>query len=54
MSVKVYWPWNNLGCLGFKIGRVYVDFFTRPYWGGFVNTGQSMFWFSKRGIRRGR
>lgn len=30
---RIYWPWKNLGCLGIRIGPLYVDIFTSPYLG---------------------
>ncbi len=36
--MKVFLPWNNLGCLGIKIGRnFYCDFFVRPYFGMYIS-----------------
>jgi hypothetical protein len=55
MTFKIYWPWNNLGCLGFRIGRVYFDLYRT--WSGFpiaffMNTGKAKYrWSWAKGFR---
>ena len=54
--MKVYLPWNNLGCLGFRVGRFYIDFY-RP-WSGFpvamfCHTGRAKYrWSWSKGFRQ--
>lgn len=37
-GIRIYLPWNNLGCLGLRIGsRFYTDVYTSPCWGWYVN-----------------
>lgn len=45
--MKLCMPWNNLGCLGVKVGGYYMDIFRRPHWGMFISTpyGKRRFWF---------
>jgi hypothetical protein len=40
MKLKIYRPSRNLGCLGFRWGRFYIDFFRRPFWGFFYTNGK--------------
>jgi len=49
MRVKLYMPWSNLGALGLRVGRFYIDFYSRLSWGGwlpgiFINTGRRKLW----------
>lgn len=54
--MKVYFPWNNLGCLGFKVGKAYFDVFRLqgfPYFGLFINNnGVKYRWSLRKGFRR--
>ena len=51
--IRVYMPWQNLGCFGVRVGRFYVDLFISPYVGIFYTNGRTRgyvrFW-----PRRGR
>lgn len=48
--VGVYMPWRNLGCLGFKAGRYYVDLYSRQErrWLGWRRFIPGMFWTNGR------
>jgi hypothetical protein len=53
--MKIYWPWNNLGCLGLQIGGFYVDLYHRRWTGGFGLfcrpwTGRRAFWLTRNGF----
>lgn len=50
-GVRVYMPWNNLGCLGIRAGQYYADVFWRPYLGMVVSTPHAVRWINTRGIR---
>lgn len=39
LSARIFMPWNNLGCLGFRHGQFYMDAFAVPYWGVFIVKG---------------
>lgn len=34
--LKITSPYKNLGCLGFQLGRTYIDFFMQPNLGIFA------------------
>lgn len=47
--VRIYMPWNNLGALGLRVGRFYIDVYSRMSWGGwipgiFINNGRRKYW----------
>lgn len=43
-GIKIYMPWNNLGCLGFQVGdRFYMDFYIRPAWACYFRIGESRY-----------
>jgi hypothetical protein len=58
--MRIYWPWNNLGCLGLRIGRFYADIYSRRGWGArfpfglFINTGRRKYWVTPKGIHTER
>lgn len=35
--IKIISPYKNLGCLGFKFGKSYIDFFVQPYLGMYAS-----------------
>lgn len=47
--MRVYLPWNNLGCLGVRIGRFYADVFrlhgSRFPLAAFVTNGRGNRWY---------
>lgn len=56
--IRVYMPWNNLGCLGIRIGSLYADLYRRPYsrrlpWipGLFIAYKGTRRWISVNGIK---
>ena len=51
IRVRVYAPWNNLGCLGVRVGHYYADVFIRPYLGMVVSTPSAVRWINLRGVR---
>ena len=55
--IKIYMPWNNLGCLGLAIGRhVYLDIYTlsgKPA-GVFCRVGFARYWWTLRSLSDGR
>lgn len=53
--MKVFFPWNNLGCLGVQIGGFYADVYRthrRFPVAAFVNWFGTKYWISAHGIRR--
>lgn len=60
--MKVYWPWNNLGCLGVRLTRnVYFDFYPRNNFGFggvwnlpgiYINYHGKRMWITPKGIRK--
>lgn len=54
---RIYMPWNNLGCLGFRVGRFYVDIFRNPFFGVFFHDGKGnryTFWIRKLRLSKWR
>ena len=52
--IKIRWPWQNLGCLGFKGKNFYFDIFLKPYFGMYISTQKARYWvnFRERKIRK--
>lgn len=53
MVIRIYLPWNNLGCLGIKVGNFYMDTYRSSVYrlGLFVNTGKTRGWLGWDGWR---
>jgi hypothetical protein len=51
MKVRIIPPWRNLGCLGFKFGKLYFDIFKRPYFGIFVKSAHLQMWINIKACR---
>jgi hypothetical protein len=52
--MRILLPHNNLGCLGFRIGRFYFDIYRRPCWGIFIKTPTQRMRLTSRGLKRER
>lgn len=54
--MKIYMPWNNLGCLGLSIGkRVYMDIFhSWGLWGIFANVNGKQYWWTLNSLATGK
>jgi hypothetical protein len=54
--IKVYLPWENLGCLGVRLGNAfYADIYRTPYIGVFIRYKENRYNVSCRGgIRKWR
>jgi len=48
MELKMWLPKDNLGCLGFKIGKTYFDFFR--LWNGRIQMFISSVWIYRLGL----
>ena len=56
MRFGIYPAHRNLGCLGFQLGRLYFDFWKRPYFGMYLNFRESRWYvnFSRLKLQRVR
>jgi hypothetical protein len=55
--MKIYWPWNNLSCLGVAVGEwFYADVYPLDGWpaGIYCRVGLRRYWWTPRSLVTGR